>query len=345
MELRHTSPEYYAEKTVKRYKRYFRDLERHDRERASEHIALSRSIQSLVTDLFTRYANREGTLTYSEALQPLNQVEMSSYRRQLESFKAEVSNPNTINQINVLLGVNSIDRLTSVLNISRTNLLQVAEDDFNALSDFLTGTYLNNFYNSLYEVHKGLGIGFPVDRISEEEVRETLLYPWSGATYQEYIFDSKERLHVELRKTLTSGLRDELQLAGILQLLDKKVDNSFKNLKLINDSELSHSLNESKQYATDKSNISESYILIATLDNRTSRICRNVDGKKYKYSEKKIGVNYPPFHYYCRTVTADFFSDSDLENLTRIARDPSTNQNYYVPANITYNNWFREYVR
>jgi len=345
MNLRNTNLQYYEEKTIKRYRGYYKQLDKLDRERARDYIAFSQFLQSLVTDLFTKYSDSEGKLPYSRTKQNLNQVELMNYRRELQRLRQNLTQENHLQEVDLLLSQNSVDRLNSILNLAKVALFSVAEDDSKALSDFLVGNYLDNFYKSTYELSKGLGIGLPIDRLTEEEVINKISLPWADSTFQEYIEDSKARLQVDIRKTLTRGLNDELQLLSILKLLDRKVDKGFKNQKLINESELSHNLNESKEESSLKSSISESYILIATLDSRTSLTCRNIDGKVFKYADKRVGKNYPPFHYNCRTAISDYFSKEDLEGITRIARDPLTNQNYYVSADITYEEWFNNYVR
>ena len=47
------------------------------------------------------------------------------------------------------------------------------------------------------------------------------------------------------------------------------------------------------------------YQLIATLDERTSEICRSLDGQVFKLSEYEVGVTAPPFHPHCRTVISE----------------------------------------
>jgi SPP1 gp7 family putative phage head morphogenesis protein len=46
----------------------------------------------------------------------------------------------------------------------------------------------------------------------------------------------------------------------------------------------------------------EYYIYDATIDNRTSDICKDLDNKRFKISEAVIGVNFPPSHPSCRST-------------------------------------------
>ncbi|MDE0582230.1 minor capsid protein [Planococcus sp. A6] len=37
-------------------------------------------------------------------------------------------------------------------------------------------------------------------------------------------------------------------------------------------------------------------------DSKTSEFCQNIDGKEFLFKEAKVGINYPPFHSFCRTT-------------------------------------------
>ncbi|EQH66528.1 phage head morphogenesis, SPP1 gp7 family domain protein [Clostridioides difficile DA00273] len=50
----------------------------------------------------------------------------------------------------------------------------------------------------------------------------------------------------------------------------------------------------------------EKYEIIATLDLRTSNICRELDGKVFDMKDYQVGITAPPFHCRCRTTTAPF---------------------------------------
>ena len=40
----------------------------------------------------------------------------------------------------------------------------------------------------------------------------------------------------------------------------------------------------------------EKYQILATLDSRTSEVCRDEDGEIYEIDKAVTGVNYPPYH-------------------------------------------------
>ncbi len=47
----------------------------------------------------------------------------------------------------------------------------------------------------------------------------------------------------------------------------------------------------------------EKYEYAALEDNRTSDICKALDGKVFKVADAVVGVNYPPMHPFCRSST------------------------------------------
>ena len=55
----------------------------------------------------------------------------------------------------------------------------------------------------------------------------------------------------------------------------------------------------------------ERYIFVATLDQKTSEVCAELDGQSFLRSEAKAGTNLPPMHPFCRSTTiADFREDT-----------------------------------
>lgn len=75
---------------------------------------------------------------------------------------------------------------------------------------------------------------------------------------------------------------------------------------------------------------------MATLDNRTSSICQEKDGKHYPVDDIQVGINYPPFHPNCRTTTIKY--REDYGDRTRMAKDKS-GKNIKVPLDLKYQDW------
>ncbi|MGL6219340.1 MAG: minor capsid protein, partial [Lacrimispora sphenoides] len=88
----------------------------------------------------------------------------------------------------------------------------------------------------------------------------------------------------------------------------------------------------------------EQYEILATLDTRTSDICRDMDEKVFDMKDYEVGVTAPPFHPHCRTTTVPHFDDEFSAVEMRSARDPVTGKSMEVPASMTYKQWHEEFV-
>ena len=67
------------------------------------------------------------------------------------------------------------------------------------------------------------------------------------------------------------------------------------------------------------------YKFVAAIDNRTCDECHELHGKEFLVSEAKTGVNFPPIHPNCRSVTAPVidWGDDDLWDFSGIELDDS----------------------
>ena len=84
----------------------------------------------------------------------------------------------------------------------------------------------------------------------------------------------------------------------------------------------------------------EEYQILATLDTKTSDICREQDSKTYKVYDYITGSTAPPFHQFCRTTTVPYYGEDEGE---RAARDED-GKTYKVPANMSYTQWYDRYI-
>ena len=95
----------------------------------------------------------------------------------------------------------------------------------------------------------------------------------------------------------------------------------------------------SQKEAFNKLDVQE-YEIVATLDSHTSEICQEMDGQHFLMKDYQAGVTAPPFHVWCRSVTAPYFSDNYNGERAAKGEDGKT---YYVPDDLTYKDWENRY--
>ena len=87
----------------------------------------------------------------------------------------------------------------------------------------------------------------------------------------------------------------------------------------------------------------EEYKIVATLDSKTSKICREFDGKHFPVKDFHPGATAPPFHCYCRSDSVPYFGE-DFGGIGKRAARGKDGKSYYVPGDISYGEWEKAFV-
>lgn len=96
----------------------------------------------------------------------------------------------------------------------------------------------------------------------------------------------------------------------------------------------SHHISQNARAEARAANDVFKYRIVATLDNKVTEICQELDGKVFTYGAPDARV--PPFHYFCRTVIVPEL-DKEFDWLS----EGRTRSSAYgsVDSNITYKEW------
>ena len=144
--------------------------------------------------------------------------------------------------------------------------------------------------------------------VLHEEVRKKLEENWSGATLIERIQEHKRKLSFTLKEELAKGLIRGDSLQEISKRLSDKMDLAYSNSMRMVRTESCWIMNEAtKQNYLD--NDIKYYEFSAFLDKKTSKICKELDGKVIKVEEAIVGKNMPPLHPNCRSCMIPIVED------------------------------------
>lgn len=238
---------------------------------------------------------------------------------------------------------------------SRLNRLQNLQKEIDAMmreiykqeKEISTNNYINvakeSYYKTMFDIQQRTGYGFSFSSINSDDFNRLINSKWSGANFSERIWSNTNELAKTLKEELIISLitgRKELDVAKI-------IENQFNvgnyHARRIVRTESCFIAGEMQAKAYKESGI-EKYRFVATLDLKTSKICRELEGKVFELSKREVGKNYQPMHPHCRSTTISIIDDRVLSNMERIARDPETGKTYKVPANMTYKEWHEKYV-
>ena len=211
-----------------------------------------------------------------------------------------------------------------------------------------TGHYVDlaneAYYRSIFGIQQRTGLNFGFNLISPVAVDRVVNSKWSGANYSARIWSNTKALAQDLKEELLLSLvtgRTDRETADIIA--NKFAAGASQARRLVR-TESCNLANQMEMASYEECGI-EYYIYVATLDLRTSSICRSLDRKRFKVSEQQPGINCPPMHPWCRSTTICDIGDEELSQMKRRARDPVSGKTNTVPANMTYEEWYGKNVK
>lgn len=199
-----------------------------------------------------------------------------------------------------------------------------------------------SYYKNIFEIQRQTGLGFSFAKLDPKVVDRLLKTNWSGANYSDRLWHNTQALAKDLKEELMLNLltgRTERETAEIIG--NKFGQGAMESRRLIR-TESCFVAEQMEMQAYAECDI-EWYIYVATLDLRTSEQCRELDNKRFKVAEQKPGENCPPMHPWCRSTTICDIDAAALAKMTRRARNPKMGKTYKVPANMSYEQWLKQY--
>ena len=310
---------------------------------AKASLYLSREMQ----DIFKKYVEKHH-LTEKEALQFLNtlrdRTSIEELRQRLQSSSQKQEIAELLAELEAPAYQARIQRLQEL----QTQIDLVMQQVYKQEQAITTAHYIQlaeKAYNqSIFDVQQRTGLGFSFSHIDQKQVDKVLKSKWSGMNYSERVWRNTRALAQEVKEALLVNLitgRTERETAELL--MKKFAGGSSKARRLIR-TESCYLSNQLEMESYKECGI-DKYQYLATLDLRTSEICRELDGKVFLVKDQQPGKNCPPMHPWCRSTTIAIIGEKMLEGMKRRARDPVTGKTYLVPASMNYREWYAKYVK
>lgn len=320
----------------------------YEKELAKIYEQVKLDVQKELEAFYTRYSAETG-LDLAEVKKRLDPKQLKRFKTQQKIYLAKVEE--LIEQGADLSNYSkTLQKLATRAYVTK---LQEIQNNLNSLIMILTGqhevnmakvlnaSYLQGYFQTMFELQKGLGFGMSFTQPSNDTVLKVLKTPWNGSNYSSSIWTNKAKLTRWLNTDLPRHFAAGSGIKEISKELSEKLGVDYNNAVRLVRTEVNYISNQSTMDSYKNSGVVKKYEILATLDSRTSEICRDMDGEVFKVSESQVGVNTPPFHVRCRTTTVPYFDD-DEENLERIAVGKK-GEVYYVPGNMTYREWEKKY--
>lgn len=314
------------------------------------HKAYDKAIKDIEKDIKNIHDNLaiNGQLSLEDTKQLLNtkvpKKEMEELRRMILNIDDADTKKYLLARLNTTAYKARMTRLEHLKESVYIRSKQLADVEIQASTSQYINT-INNVYNrTMFDIQKGIGMGFDFATMNDGAVKAILNNPWSGKHFINRIRDNGDVIAGQLTEVLTSGFMTGKSIDKMArELRDRAHVGKYVATRLIR-TETTYMANAAEIESYKECGI-EKYIYIATLDLRTSKDCRKLDREILEVSKAMAGENLPPMHPNCRSTTRSYISKEELAKIKRRARDPITGKTYLVPGDMNYKEWYETYLK
>lgn len=299
-----------------------------------EYRATAKYVVEQVRNLYATYYRKSGNTFDFEALKQV--APQGDVKRFLASMEAK--------GLSTQLPSNYQGRM-SRLELLNGQILgkvkEMAAKERVVTTDLYDKVFRNTYYRTGYDTSKGLGETLAFGTLDDKTVDKVLESKFYGRNYSERIWGNSDRLASQLQSIISQAIATGQSSEKTARLIRKRFNVSQSNAARLVRTETCYFENQAEIEAYKEMGISE-YVILATLDSRTSKICREMDGKRFKIEEAVAGKTLPPLHPYCRTAIRPYIG-VEFEPKTRIMRDPETGKNKTIDQ-MTFGEWSQKYL-
>lgn len=300
-------------------------------------------IEKDIDNFFRRYATAN-KVTYAEARKRLVSSEMDEFKAMVRMWRQYAQEHGWdriyLQYLDNLLSAKYISRLEMLEADIRYQIELIENNKISDIKELLENNYLAAYYVRYHDVAVGAEVAVRFDTIDPQGVARAVAQKWDEGNYSTRIWNDRARLVRALKTVIPQSFSRGLNSNRLGDMIAKEMTTSKNRGRTLARTEVNFICNQA-DIAVYKAAGVETYEFLATLDLRTSEICRSMDGTVHKVSQAQQGVNCPPMHPNCRSTTVPHYDD--LPVLERIAKD-SDGKNIRVSRKTSQEDWIRTYV-
>lgn len=332
------SNKYWEARANKRMYDYMESAEKASRKISKIYQQAASEIEEEIKYIFSSFSAGMSEAEAHRLLRETERIDYSALKQLYSKMKPGPEKDAVMKQLDAPAYRARITRLQALQKNLEKKCKEVYQAEIKQVTSCLEDLAKEAYYRTTFDLQQGTDIGYSFADINEKTVNQMLANKWSGEHYSKRIWGDTQRLASTLERELTVGFMTGKSIKKMSDVIMERFAVGSYEARRIMRTESNYIANQAEAESYKEAGI-EKYRYVATLDNRTSETCQELDGKVFPVKEQKPGVNYPPMHPFCRSTTIAEFSPEIMAGLTRRARDPETGKTYTVPANMTYKEW------
>lgn len=310
-------------------------------------------IDKKISDFYRRLADEEH-VSLSEAEKLLDKAELKGFKMSLEDYieygKANAEHfdkqvAQELERASIRYRVTRLEATKYQLKAEAAKLYSETDQlTYKALAE----TYQEQYSRTAFEIFKGTGIGIDFSIPDWDAIDSIIREPWraDGLSFMQrsggYRKEIMASLEDELSRMIING-EGYAQAASRMKHLF--VTDTGKGGALYKAKRLIYTegafFQGNSQFNCYKDLGVERYEFMSELNTRVCENCGLLDGKVFRVKDRRIGVNAPPMHPFCRCVICPYFDDRNIPGYVEERRSGRDKEGKSVlfPADYTYQDW------
>lgn len=305
-----------------------------------------RTVQADLERWYGRFAvNNQISLTEARKMLTTGQLEEFKWTvdQYIKAAQAGNMDPVWIKKLENASAKFHVTRLESIQLQIQQQLELLYGNQLDSVDDLLKKVISQGYTRSAFEIQKGIGLGWDITALDQKHLETLLSKPWTAdkKTFRDRCWENQANLVSGIQTRLTQSLLRGDKLTRTRDEISRQFHVSkYKAGRLVHTETTYFNAVAAKEtygeLGVDKIEI------IETLDSHTCELCQPLDGTIIPMTQYEPGVTVPPFHPNCRGTTAPAIDSAIIGE--RAARDGDGTPTYYVPSNMTYEQWQDAFV-
>ena len=277
-----------------------------------------KEIEKEINSFYGKYATNQ-KITIDEAKILLNRSEKKSFKEYINDIikmgKKENFTKTQLNEFKRLYTKARITRLEELQTNIKYQLHLLTNNNQKQITELLSNSYENGYYKTVFDAEQFRGYSSSFSGLDNNTVEKAISTKYLGENYSQRIWQNEDNLLTTLNQEIPRGLTLGYNPRKLAQQVSKKLNTNYNNTVRLIRTEYNKVQTDATIDGYKAAGIKK-YQLLATLDSRTSDICRELDGEIYDVANAETGVTAPPFHPNCRTTTIAYFEPDEFDMMS-----------------------------
>ncbi len=212
-----------------------------------------------------------------------------AYRKSQKRIEGELTRLTVKYIVDGVLKISDQQRYSILINLNKQIIKQaqrIGAIELKETTNILKGAYQESYYRTAYNLDRGLRQPVSFSMLRPEFVSAAVNMPIEGKAFSSRIWTNKEKLVIRIRELLERSMIDGADPNKLARELKEQFGvSAYESTRLVQN-EVARCTRQAQDKIYEESGVVAELMFDATLDNDTSDICEELDGKRFPIDNK-----------------------------------------------------------